>query len=64
MSKKIQPYYPDFFLLNIYFWCSHNEYKTQIKKGGSPYSFHCKLQMIILFEGTGKSFKKNTFLAG
>ena len=34
MSKKIQLLLSRFFLLNIYFLCSHNEYKTQIKKGG------------------------------
>ena len=63
-------YYPDFFLFKMYLLFSHNEWKTQITKG-SPFSFHLKkttkgqvrLQLIILREGTGASFKTNTFLA-
>ena len=64
--KKYYLYYPDFFLLKIikYFLCSHNKQKRTNKKGGSPFSFHCKmttkgqlqLQIIILRNGTGASF--------
>ena len=68
LSKIYNFHYPDFFLFKIYFLCGPNEYKTRIKKG-APYSFHRKkttkeqfrLQMIILREGTGASFKKDTF---
>ena len=70
-KKMYNLYYPDFFLFKMYLLFGHNEWKTQIKKG-SPFSFHRKkaakrqvqLQVISLREGTGASFKTNTFLAG
>ena len=37
--KIIKYLLPGLFLLKIFFSFSHNEYKTPIKKGGSPFSF-------------------------
>ena len=65
-------YYPDFFLVNILFGVAITSKKHKYKGGGVPFSFMAKrqhrenfrLQMIILREGTGASFKTNTLLAG
>ena len=66
ISKKYNFYYPDFFLVNILFGVAITSKKHKYKGGeGLPFSFmakrqdreKCRLQMIILREGTGANYE-------
>ena len=76
IEQKYNFYYPDSLSLIYIFCAAIKSEKHKLKWGGgggvtAPLPFHRKttkgqfrLQMIILHEGTGASFKTNALLAG